>query len=611
MKAGNHGSGKHAAGAERLGDFTTTARVIPISLAAMAIGVLASGVAWALLKLIAIFTNLFFFQRWSVEAVSPAANHLGPWMILVPVAGSLIIGLMARYGSERIRGHGIPEAIESILMNGSRVQPRLAILKPLSSAISIGSGGPFGAEGPIIMTGGAFGSMIAQLFHLTSVERKTLLVAGAAAGMSATFAAPISAVLLAVELLLFEWKPRSLIPVALASAVAGAARRYIIGIGPLFPTPPHSVFIGPYGLLGCVIAGVLAGALSALLTLAVYGFEDAFQHLPIHWMWWPALGGLVVGIGGYIFPQALGVGYDTIGALVQGDVPRNMILGILFVKSVIWAAALGSGTSGGVLAPLLMMGGALGGLEAGFLPHEGIGFWPLVSMGAILGGTMRSPFTGILFAVELTHDVNMFLPLLVAATIAHLFTVLTLKRSILTEKVARRGYHLSREYAVDPLEILFVREVMRSSVAALPAGSSMDELRQIFRSDERPRGQRLYPVIDRDGSVRGVVTRKQVAEMLADSNHDGSKLSELAKPDPVVAYPDEPLRVVVYRMAETGLTRMPVVERGPAQALAGMISLEDLLGARTRNLTEERTRERVLRIRLPFRQVAAIGSPKT
>src|SRR6202165_859623 len=271
----------------------------------MGIGALCSFVALALLRLIGLFTNLFYFGRWNTAMVSPAGNHLGVYGVLVPIAGALIIGVKARYGSERIRGPGIPEASESILLNGSRVELKVALLKPISSAISIGSGGPFGAEGPIIMTGGAFGSMIAQLFHLTSAERKTLLVAGAAAGMSATFAAPISAVLLAVELLLFEWKPRSLIPVALASAVAGAARRYIIGLGPLFPTAAHPVFIGPQGLLGCVAAGILAGALFALLTLAVYGAEDAFQRLKIHWMWWPAIGGLVVGLGGYIFPQAL------------------------------------------------------------------------------------------------------------------------------------------------------------------------------------------------------------------------------------------------------------------------------------------------------------------
>src|SRR5579883_2524814 len=320
--------------AHALGDFTTNSRLIPISLLAMVIGLISSGVAWVLLRLIGLFTNLFYYQRWDARLVSPADNTLGAWAILVPVGGSLIIGLMARYGSERIRGHGIPEAIESILINGSRVQPRLAFLKPLSSAISIGSGGPFGAEGPIIMTGGAFGSMIAQFFHLTSAERKTLLVAGAAAGMSATFASPVAAVLLAVELLLFEWKPRSLVPVALASAAAGAARRYILGTGPLFPVPSHPVFIGPEGLLGCVICGLLAGVLSMLLTGAVYASEDAFMKLPIHWLWWPAIGGLVVGIGGLIFPQALGVGYDTIGNLLQGHVALGAIAGILLVKSV-------------------------------------------------------------------------------------------------------------------------------------------------------------------------------------------------------------------------------------------------------------------------------------
>ena len=414
----------------------------------------------AFVAIVAVFTNLFYFGKLSTAASSPASNHLGWFALLVPVAGGLIIGFMAYYGSERIRGHGIPEALESILINGSKVQPRLAILKPLSSAISIGSGGPFGAEGPIIMTGGAIGSVISQLFHLTAAERKTLLVAGAAAGMSATFATPIAAVLLAVELLLFEWKPRSAIPVALASATAGAARRYILGLGPLFPVPQHAIFIGLGGLAGCVVAGLLAGCLSSLLTVGVYAAEDAFLKLPIHWKWWPAIGGLAVGVGGMIFPQALGVGYDTIRALLQGDVPRGIIAGVLLVKSAIWVISLGSGTSGGVLAPLLMMGAALGGVEAAFLPSAGAGFWPLVSMGAILGGTMRAPFTAILFALELTHDVNVLLPLLVAATLAHGTTVLLLKRSILTEKVARRGFHLTREYATDPLEILFVREVM-------------------------------------------------------------------------------------------------------------------------------------------------------
>src|SRR5438128_1439802 len=484
--------------AANLGDFTVTPRTISITLLAIVIGVVSAYVALGLLKLIGLFSNLFYFGTFSTALSSPAGNHLGWWAVLVPVGGALVIGFMARYGSERIRGHGIPEAIESILINGSRVQPRLAILKPLSSAISIGSGGPFGAEGPIIMTGGAFGSMIAQLFHLTSAERKTLLVAGAAAGMSATFAAPVASVLLAVELLLFEWKPRSLVPVALASATAAVLRRYLLGFGPLFPVPQHPLFIGPKGLLGCVLVGLLAGGLSALLTLSVYAAEDAFQHLPIHWMWWPAVGGLAIGVGGLVFPQALGVGYDTIGQLLQGSVTAHVILGVLLVKWFIWAVSLGSGTSGGVLAPLLMMGGALGRIEAMFLPNEGAGFWPLISMGAILGGTMGSPFTSIVFAFELTHDANVFLPLLVGSVIAHAFTVLTLKRSILTEKVARRGYHLSREYAVDPLEILFVREVMRAKVVVLPAASTVGEMQRSLRADHR-QTQRLLPVVDVEG----------------------------------------------------------------------------------------------------------------
>ena len=596
--------------AEDLADFTATPRLVMIGGFAIVIGIVSAFVAWVLLALIGIFTNLFFFQRFSTALVTPEGHTLGPWVILVPVAGALVIGVMARYGSERIRGHGIPEAIEAILINGSRIDPKVALLKPLSSAISIGSGGPFGAEGPIIMTGGAVGSLIAQFFHLTSAERKTLLVAGAAAGMSATFAAPLAAVLLAVELLLFEWKPRSVIPVALASATAAAARRSIIGLGPLFPVPPHAVFIGPQGLLGCVLAGVLAGALSAVLTQAAYAAEDAFQRLPMHWMWWPAIGGLVIGVGGWMFPQALGVGYDVIGALLRGDVGGRVILGILIVKSVIWSVSLGSGTSGGVLAPLLMMGGALGGVEAWFLPAEGLGFWPLVSMGAILGGTMRSPLTGVVFALELTHDINMVLPLLVAVTIAHGFTVLTLRRSILTEKIARRGYHLSREYAVDPLEILFVREVMRTSVAALPADATYDTLHRSLHGESSRGRQRLYPVIGDERELVGVVTRGDLQAVADAAPEDaGAPLTAILKARPIVAYPDESLRMIVYRMAETGLTRFPVVDR-ERRGLIGMIALADLLKARAMNLDAEQRRERVLgaHIALPFGQRRRKGS---
>ena len=592
---------------EDLGDFTTTWRILPISLLAMAIGVVCAYVALALLRLIGLFTNLFYYGHWGTALVSPAGNHLGYWSVLVPVAGALIIGVMARFGSERIRGHGIPEAIEAILMNGSRVEPKVAFLKPLSSAISIGSGGPFGAEGPIIMTGGAVGSMIAQLFHLTSAERKTLLVAGAAGGMSATFASPVAAVLLAVELLLFEWKPRSLIPVALASAVAAVVRRYILGFGPLFPVPEHPLHLGPQGLLGCALVGLLAGMLSALLTMSVYAAEDAFQKLKIHWMWWPAIGGLAIGLGGLIFPQALGVGYDTIGALLQGSVTTKVILGILLVKWFIWAVSLGSGTSGGVLAPLLMMGGALGGLEAMYLPNEGAGFWPLISMGAILGGTMRSPFTSIVFAFELTHDANVFLPLLVGSIISHAFTVLTLKRSILTEKIARRGYHLSREYSVDPLELIYVREVMHTDASTVAENTPVGEA---LRSPEISywQWQHLLPVLAPDGTLSGIVTSGDLHQWIAQKDAVDSRntLRDVARKNIVSASPDEPLRAAVHRMAENGITRLPVVE-AETQRFLGILSLDDLLKARSRHLEEERRREQVLRF--PYLEGVRTVSP--
>jgi chloride channel protein, CIC family len=582
---------------KELGDFTTTPRVIPITLLAIGIGVLAAYVALALLRMIGRFTNLFFYQRWSTELVSPAGNHLGGWEVLVPVAGAIIIGFMARYGSERIRGHGIPEAIESILLKGSRVEPRLALLKPLSSAISIGSGGPFGAEGPIIMTGGAFGSIVAQLFRLTAAERKTLMVAGAAAGMSATFAAPVAAALLAVELLLFEWKPRSLIPVALASATAAIVRPHLLGDGPLFPVPPHTPTLGTMGIGACVACGLLAGGLSALLTLSVYAFEDLFQKLPIHWMWWPAIGGVVVGLGGLVYPHALGVGYDTIESLLRGELVGSTLLTLIVVKWTIWSVSLGSGTSGGVLAPLLILGAALGGIEATWFPAMGVGFWPLISMGAILGGTMRSPFTGVVFVIELTHDLSAALPLLVAVVCAHAVTVLLLKRSILTEKVSRRGFHLSREYETDPLEILFVRDVMDANVAAIPASITHGEIATAIGGHRR--AQSLFCVVDKSGELVGVVTRWVLEQWAAEVRAEGdSQPVASVVHEPITALADEPLRIVINRMAETGRTDLPVVEHPNLRKLVGRVTLRDMLKARVRHLEEEQRRERVLPLSL-------------
>lgn len=577
-----------------LGDFTATPRMLFIAAAALAIGALATWVAWALLRLIALFTNVFYFQRFSFQDASPATHSLGVLSVAIPVVGALLIGLMARFGSERIRGHGIPEALEAILTRGSRVEPKVALLKPLSSAISIGSGGPFGAEGPIIMTGGAVGSIVAQLFSLTAAERKTLLVAGAAAGMSATFATPLAAILLAVELLLFEWKPRSFVPVALASATAAAARHFVLGPGPLFPMAPHPAFAGSATLACCVLAGVGAGLLSATLTGAVYVFEDLFKRLRLHWMWWPAIGGLVIGVGGLFSPQALGVGYDVIGGILTDHFAVRAMLVLVLVKAIIWSVSLGSGTSGGVLAPLLMMGGALGGLEAHVFPAAGVGFWPLVGMGAILGGTMRSPLTGIIFAIELTHDLNMLLPLVIAVSVAHGFTVLVLRRSILTEKVARRGFHVSREYAIDVLEVLFVRDAMKKDIVVLKAEAPIREALAQVDAPRDERSQHLYPVLDGEGRLVGATSFSELVALRQGAAGLEPPLGGVVKAPPVTVFANETLRTAVQRMAEHGVTRLLVVNPADSRHLVGKIALHDLLAARMRHLDEERRRERVL-----------------
>jgi H+/Cl- antiporter ClcA len=603
------------------GDFTADTRLIWISALAIPTGVVCAFVALVLQRLIGFFTNLFYYQTLAIptELVSPVAgaNALGLLAILIPVAGGLIIGFMARYGSERIRGHGIPEAMEAILIGRSRMQPKVAVLKPLSSAISIGSGGPFGAEGPIIMTGGAFGSIFAQIFHMSSAERKTLLVAGAAGGMSATFGTPLAAVLLAVELLLFELKPRSLVPVVLASAVAALMRGVFhsytlfgwsldIGKDPLFdlvrsPAPP--AVLGIQGLSCAALVGLLAGVMSLLLTLAVYAAEDGFHFVPVHWMWWPAIGGLAVGIGGYFEPRALGVGYDIIERLMRGDLLGQAVIGLMIVKCLIWAIALGSGTSGGVLAPLLIMGGCLGALESNFLPVGDKGLWPLISMAAVMGGTMRSPLTGTLFALELTHDINLLLPLLLAAVVAHAFTVLVMKRSILTEKVARRGYHVSREYSVDPLEILSVGEVMTKEVVTIPASTPVKELMgSYFFGGSKPRHQG-FPVVDANGHVLGMVTRANLLEhwttaMLDPASSKGDMYPfityDVLDRDPVTAYPWESRRAAAERMAQTGVGRLLVVDPDAPHKLVGLVTRSDLLKGRARYIEEEAKRERFI-----------------
>ena len=530
---------------EKKGDFADNKNLLIISLIAIGVGAVCAYIAKLLLLLIYFCTNIFYFHDFSLKFNSPANNHLGLYSILVPAVGGLIIGLMARYGSDRIRGHGIPEALEAILFGKSKMSPKVAILKPLSSAISIGSGGPFGAEGPIIMTGGAFGSIIAQAFHLTASERKTLLVAGAAAGMSAIFASPVAAVLLSVELLLFEWKPRSLIPVALASAVAAVIRISLFGAGPLFPIQAHTA-VGGNIVFSAALVGLMAGALSTMLSGLVYKFEDLFLKLPIHWMWWPVFGGLAVGIGGYFQPRALGVGYDVISDLLNGNLLPQVIIGLILVKCLIWAIALGSGTSGGVLAPLLIVGGGMGALMGNFLPSPSHSFWPLIGMAAVLGGMMRSPFTGTIFALELTGDVNALLPLLIASVMGHAFTVLVMKRSILTEKVARRGFHIFREYSVDILERIHADEIMTSDVEAVPADLSIREvIEKYFGSTQRHLG---YPVINDAKQFLGMVSRRDIIKAIENPLSD-TKISDVLEKTMPVAFPKDSCRNITEQMA--------------------------------------------------------------
>ncbi|MEW6345142.1 MAG: chloride channel protein [Paraburkholderia sp.] len=575
-------------------DFSANARLPGIALLAAGIGALSTLAAFVLLSLIHLFTNLFFFGSFSFADRSPALNTLGGWVILIPVAGGLIVGLMARYGSEKIRGHGIPEAIEAILFGKSRMSPKVAILKPLSSGIVIGSGGPFGAEGPIIMTGGALGSLIAQCVKLTSAERKTLLVAGAAAGMTAVFGTPVAAVLLAVELLLFEWRPRSFLPVALACAVAGFARAAFFGAGPLFPletAPPDAL-----SLVSCVIAGLLSGALASGLSAALYKTEDLFGKLPVHWMWWPALGGLVVGIGGFMEPRALGVGYDVIGDLLHQHILLQAAAAILIVKAIIWVVALGSGTSGGVLAPLLMLGAGLGTVLSHVLPGGEPALWPLVCMAATLGATLGAPLTAIVFAFGLTHDSNALLPLLAATLVAHGFATVVMRRSIMTEKIARRGYHIYREYGVDPLERHYVDEVMSRSVETIDANLSVSEALTTFFGSTQT--HRAYPVV-RDGVVIGVIDRAALERFGGEGvapAADARLADVLSGSAPVVALSDETCRLVASRLAVHGLERLPVVADRETLRLVGIVSRSDLVKPSLAYFEEEHKRERFRRV---------------
>ncbi|WP_216893995.1 chloride channel protein [Nocardia alni] len=572
--------------AAHLGDFQVKPRMLLIAALAVPVGVASALAAWCLLKLIGLITNLVFYQRVNTAMVAPGAHHHPWWLVLsAPVIGGLIIGFMARYGSEKIRGHGMPEAIEAILTGGSRIAPRVALLKPVSAAISIGSGGPFGAEGPIIMTGGAVGSILAQLLKLSADERKALLVAGAAGGMAATFNAPMASILLAVELLLFEWRPRSFVPVSTAVVIATLCRWVLLGNGPVFGLPNPASTPGPLADGLALIPGITGGLLAIVATSLVYLSEDAFKRLPVHWMWWPAIGGLIIGLGGLVEPRALGVGYDVIDQLLTGRGTMSLIIGILVVKTLIWALSLGSGTSGGVLAPVFMIGAALGAAEGGLLPHVTAGFWAMCGLAAVVGGVMRSPLTGIVFTCELTHAWSDLLPLVVASVSAYAVSVLLLKRSVLTEKIARRRLHLTREYTTDPLEAFFAYEVMHTDPVVLGADDPIDT------AVPHTRFATLYPVVDDSEQLVGVTTRNRLATCT------DRTVGAAAVPARAVIHPDDTLREVANKLATANVTYAPVVDRSRPTRLLGLIAFEQLLHARRRDLHEEHHRERILTLR--------------
>ena len=567
------------------------ARVVLISALAVLVAVAAGFVAQALTRLIGLVTNVAFYGRFAAQFTS--------WVIAVPVLGGIVVGLMARYGSAAIRGHGIPEAMEQVLLNRSRIPARLTLLKPISAAIAIGTGGPFGAEGPIIATGGALGSLLGQVLKTTGAERKTLLAAGAAAGMAATFGSPVSAVLLAVELLLFELRPRSLIPVCLAAATATGVRIAFVGSAPAFAMPnlgqPHASTLVTY-----IVLGALVGVVSLGVTRAVYWVEDAFEHLPVHWMWWPAIGAVVVGICGYFVPRTLGVGYDNIDSILSGDLTIRAVAILCVVKFVSWCVSLGSGTSGGTLAPLFTIGGglgaSLGALSLALFPHLGIDVRvaALVGMAAMFTGASRALLASVIFAFETTRQPMGLLPLLGGCSAAFLISCLFMRNTIMTEKIARRGVRVPGEFAADFLDQIQAGAAAGKPVVSLRADQSLDQVRAFVQSRERGSSHQGFPVLDSHGLLVGVVTRRD----LLDPEAPGSALvQKLLHRTAAIVFEDSTLREAADHMVREGVGRLPVVSRDEPRKVTGILTRSDLLAAHRKRLDEVDLAEQHLDLR--------------
>ena len=574
-------------------------RVAWVTGASVVLAIVVSVVAQGLTGLIGLVTNLAFYGRISTEMTSPAHNALGLWVIGVPVLGGVVVGLMARFGSRAIRGHGIPEAMEQVLRNESRIAPIITWLKPVSSAVAIGTGGPFGAEGPIIATGGAMGSLLGQWTHVTADERKTLLAAGAAAGMSAVFAAPMAAVLLSIELLLFERRARSLIPVALAAAVGAAAHVLFEGAEPVFTMPalpsPALVALVVYAAMGALV-----GLASVGITRLTYGIEDAFERLPIHWMWWPAIGGLAVGIVGYFMPSTLGVGYENISLVLGGGLGLGAMVALCLMKLLSWSVALGSGTSGGTLAPLFTIGGAMGGALglalSMWMPWLGVDprMAALVCMAAMFAGASRAFLTSIVFAFEVTQQAHGLLPLIIACAMAYLVSGFLMRNTIMTEKIARRGVSVPSEYGADYLEQIRVREACSRDVVSLQANQRLGGARRRPASAQAGTAHQGFPVADETGALCGVLTRR---DLLDPKKDDDLLLAQLVWRKPLVVSEDDSLRDAADHMVEADVGRLVVVAGGDAARIAGIITRGDLLAAHGRRLRAAREPSRHFRFR--------------
>jgi CIC family chloride channel protein len=573
-------------------------RMALMSFLAGGIGLLAGLIAYVLYKLIGLFTNIFFYHRFAAEFLSARHNQLGLWVIPIPVIGGIIVGFMAKYGTPKIKGHGIPEAMEAVLFNRSRIQPRVAILKPISAAIAIGTGGPFGAEGPIIQTGGAFGSLVGQAIHTTGSERKVLLACGAAAGMSATFNTPIAGVILAIELLLFEFKARSFIPLVIASTLATAVHMQLLGAGPMFKVTPMDFGI-PHALPFYLVLGLICGLAAVGFSKLLYWTEDQFEKLPVDELWWPAIGALGLGIIGYFVPRVLGVGYDTISDILNANLAWKLLLVVMVAKAVALVISLGSGTSGGLLAPMFMSSAAMGGMFAmgvdRVFPAANLsaGAFALVAMGAVFGAASRATFTFIILAFEITRDYNSVLPLMLVSVIADGIAMLLMPRaSIMTEKLARRGFHIHQDYEADALQQMRVVETMDQEVPKLPADMKISELSDLIarRDPEVSRHQGMM-ILDAAGKLVGLITRGDVLRALDEDEAGTTTVLDAGTRNLIVTYPDESLHDASAKMLRNNIGRLPVVDRKDPRRVVGYLGRPGIMAARLRRLDEEHVRE--------------------